>query len=175
MLIVTGNKGCGKTTLLKRLIIDNALKVQGFLSLKIVEHGVVKGIKILTLPRQEEMFMAVATSESTELSTGCYAFEPEAFQRIDELFAHPDSNMPFVFDEFGKLEMKGRAHFSLFQRLLAARVKMLVVVRSNLMQEFTERFSPGPALQVIDLERDEHAGQRIMQYLGHDKSGNMEF
>ncbi|HPW69168.1 MAG: nucleoside-triphosphatase [Desulfomonilia bacterium] len=165
MLILSGGIGCGKTTLLKRVILDNSLAVQGFLSLKIVEQGVVTGIKVLTLPWREEMFMATATSERTKLSTGRYAFRPETFQRIDERFERFDRCLPFVFDEFGILEMRGRAHFALFQRLAAARMKMLVVVRSELIEEFTGRYSPDHAMEVVDLERDANAAHRIMQYL----------
>ena len=165
MLILTGSIGCGKTTFLQRIILDNGLAVQGFLSLKIVEHGVVVGIKILTLPWQEELFMAVATSKRTRLSTGRFAFRPEAFRRIDECFEQFDRSLPFVFDEFGRFEMRGQAHFALFQRLVAARVKMLVVVRSELIDEFTSRFSPDHAMDVVVLERDADAAYRIMQYL----------
>lgn len=165
MLILTGSIGCGKTTLLKRIIMDNNLAVQGFLSLKIVEQGAVVGIKILTLPWREKIFMAAATPERTQLSTGHYAFRPETFRRIDECFEDFDRSLPFVFDEFGRLEMRGQAHFALFERLAAARVKMLVVVRSELMAAFTGRFYPGHAMEIVDLERDAHAAHRVLQYL----------
>lgn len=152
MLILTGAIGCGKTTLLKRLIQENNLAVQGFLSLKIVEHGVPVGIKLLTLPERDEIFMGISTPDRSKLlSTGHYAFEDDVFQRIDARFVTLDPNLPFVLDEFGRLEMRGLAHFDLFQKVKAAGLRLLVVVRKDLLNTFLERHA-GADAEVLDVE-----------------------
>jgi nucleoside-triphosphatase THEP1 len=167
MLILTGAKGCGKTTLLQRLILDNKLAVQGFLSLKIVEHGEPVGIKLLTLPWREEVFTAVATPDRTSpLSTGRYSFKPDTFRMIDARFASLDEHLPFVLDEFGRLEMQGLGHFDLFQKVRAERLKLLVVVRKDLLAPFLERHANATEMLVLDLEsRDEDLERRVYEYL----------
>ncbi|MEN6475070.1 MAG: nucleoside-triphosphatase [Syntrophaceae bacterium] len=167
MLILTGERGCGKTTFLQRLILEGDLAVQGFLSLKIVENGVPVGIRLLTLPWREEIFMGVATPDRTKpLSTGHYAFESEAFDRVDERFKSFDAGLPFVLDEFGRLEMKGLGHFNLFQKLVAAGLKLLVVVRRDLLDQFLERYAASSDTVVLDLESgDEGLERRVYDYL----------
>lgn len=167
MLILTGAIGCGKTTLLKRLILGNNLAVQGFLSLKMVEDGAIVGIKLLTLPERDEIFMGISTPDrSKPLSTGHYAFEDDVFQRIDARFATVDPNLPFVLDEFGRLEMRGLAHFDLFQKVKAAGLRLLVVVRKDLLNTFLERHA-GADEVVLDVEsRDERFERRLYDYLG---------
>jgi nucleoside-triphosphatase THEP1 len=167
MLILTGHKGCGKTTLLQRVILENNLAVQGFLSLKIVEDGVPVGISLLTLPGREEIFMATATSDRTApLSTGHYAFESRTFQRIDARFASFDPSLPFVLDEFGRLEMKGLGHCALFERVIAARLKLLVVVRKDLLAEFLKRYAMDADTVVLDVESgDASLASRMQAYL----------
>ena len=167
MLILTGAKGCGKTTFLKRLILEGNLAVQGFLSLKIVEDGVPVGIKLLTLPERDEIFMGISTPDRTKpLSTGHYAFESEAFDLVDERFARLDAGRPFVLDEFGRLEMKGLGHFDLFQKVKAAGLRLLVVVRKDLLEQFLERFAESAATMVLDLESgDGDLLQRVHDYL----------
>lgn len=168
MLILTGGRGCGKTTLLKRIILDNNLKVQGFLSLKIVEDGIPVGIRILTLPECEEIFMATATRRNSELSTGYYAFEKETFKRLDERFQIFDSRLPFILDEFGLLEMKGLGHYELFKRLVSARLKMLVVVRSDLLDEFVNRYAISEETAVLDVEQgNKDMNKRLYEYLSN--------
>lgn len=170
MMILTGNRGCGKTTLLKRIIMENNLAVQGFLSLKIVEDGVPVGIRILTLPEREEIFMATATRRKSGLSTGYYSFEKEAFQRLDERFALFDNNLPFILDEFGLLEMKGLGHYNLFKRLVSSRLKMLVVVRSDLLDEFVSRYAISKNMILIDVEKDNKDIKKLVhEYLSNKK------
>jgi nucleoside-triphosphatase THEP1 len=166
MLILTGSRGCGKTTLLQRIILDDNLAVQGFLSLKIVKDGVPVGIKLLTLPEGEEIFMATATPKRTELSTGHYAFETGTFQLIEKRFALLNNSLPFILDEFGLLEMRGLGHYPLFQRLAAVRLKMLVVVRRDLLAEFMIRYTIAADTVVLDVEQgDKDIKKRVCEYL----------
>ena len=166
MLILTGAKGSGKTTLLQRIILDNNLAVQGFLSLKIVEHGEPVGIKLLTLPWRDEILTAIVIPDrTTPLSTGRYAFEPETFQLIDARFASLNENLPFVLDEFGRLEMRGLGHFDLFQKVKTARLNLLVVVRRDLLAPFLERHAKSMDTLVLDVESgDEGLDRHVYEY-----------
>ena len=167
MLILTGARGCGKTTFLKRAILDNNLAVQGFLSLKIVENGVAVGIKLLTLPERGEIFMGVSTPDRTKpLSTGHYAFEDDVFQRVDARSATLDPNLPFILDEFGRLEMRGLAHFDLFQKVKASGLKLLVVVRKDLLEAFLECHADPEQALVLDVASgDASLETRVRAYL----------
>ena len=85
---------------------------------------------------------------------------------IEKRFALPDNKLPFILDEFGLLEMQGLGHYALFQRLAAARLKMLVVVRRDLLAEFMIRYTIAADTVVLDVEQgNKDIKKRVCEYL----------
>lgn len=154
MLVLTGDIGCGKTTWCAAFARQHPL--QGFLSLKTFVDDEETGIRLRLLPTGEELFMASTAPFAGGEQTGRFWFAPETFQRVNRLPLSPDR--PFLFDEFGRLEMKARGHWGLFGRLLESELPLLVVVRRNLLDEFVDRFAPEvvadfQALSTAELEQ----------------------
>src|SRR5438132_14345400 len=57
--LLTGRPGCGKTTLIKRIVSDLALPVGGFYTQEIRERGQRVGFKLITLDGKEAVFAHV--------------------------------------------------------------------------------------------------------------------
>src|SRR5436309_12937533 len=58
-ILLTGRPGCGKTTLIKRVVNDLALPAGGFYTEEIRAHGQRLGFKIITLDGQEALLAHV--------------------------------------------------------------------------------------------------------------------
>lgn len=155
ILVLTGDKGSGKTTLLKRLVTGQGMEIQGFLSLKEMEHGQITGISLMLLPEQELVPMATTTPIPTDMCTKRFSFYPGVFEKVNSRFREPRPGPPFVFDEFGLLEREGGGHYPVFRGLLAASHPALVVVRSELAGELCALLDSGSQeYRVVSLDQD---------------------
>ncbi len=167
MLILTGERGCGKSLLLKEVILGHGIAVQGFLSLKDVTENIVTGIYLLLLPDQEAVPMATTTPIETDSNTSRFYFYPEVFPRINSRFERLDADLPFVFDEFGLLEMHKKGHYPIFETLVKSSHKTLLVVRSEIIDDFTAAFCSHAHYEVLDMASSarENTSQRILEFL----------
>jgi len=152
MLILTGNKGCGKSLFLKNLIEDNTIPVQGFLSLKRFSGPDMTGIDLLLLPEKQIIPMATTTPIHTESKTSRFSFYPDVFSRVNMHFCSIPHDLPFILDEFGILEMDGRGHYPIFDHLIKSGHSSLIVVRRELFEGFLSTFGRDMELSVVDLE-----------------------
>ncbi len=163
LLILTGSIGRGKTTLLKEVIDEGHLQVQGFLSLKDFSRPHAVGITLLVLPQGKSIPMGISHAPTPpealkrELSTSRFAFHDGAFARVDALFEVIREDLPFVFDEFGKLELRGQGHLGLYQRLMDRAHPTLLVVRKELLDIFASRCGQGLDYAICDLDTQSEA------------------
>ncbi|MFY9398754.1 MAG: nucleoside-triphosphatase [Desulfomonilia bacterium] len=174
ILVLTGEKGSGKTTLLKRLVTGQGMEVQGFLSLKEMENGRITGISLMLLPEQELVPMATTTPIPTNECTKRFYFHPGVFERINSRFRKLKPGSPFIFDEFGLLEMEGRGHYPVFLELLAASLPALVVVRSELAEglcSLLDRASQEYRSVSLDREGPQEALRQVAEFLSRAPGG----
>jgi nucleoside-triphosphatase THEP1 len=153
IMILTGEKGCGKTSLINDLLLRYKIRVQGFLSLKEVHDKEVTGISLLILPERKMFPMATTSPIITTEKTSSFYFYPKAFALVNRHFHHITKDLPFIFDEFGFLEMHQKGHFPVFERLIKAKHKTLVVVRKTLANEFASSFCSGITYSVMDMKK----------------------
>ncbi len=153
MLVLSGEKGRGKTSLLKELFIGLDIPVQGFLSLKEVSAGTVTGISLLILPEHRSVPMATTSPIATQVSTGRFYFYPQVFDLVNTHFQEITPDLPFVFDEFGPLEMEKKGHYPIFASLEKTRHRSILVVRSELLADFLGSLSRDIDHVLIDLEK----------------------
>ncbi|MEN6447753.1 MAG: hypothetical protein ABFD70_08435 [Syntrophaceae bacterium] len=153
MLILTGEKGCGKSMLLKDILTANPGGAQGFLSLKTLKNGIVSGISLLILPSLETLPMATTTPMATAYSTRRFYFYPGTFDKVNGHFCNITKNLPFVFDEFGILEMEKAGHYPIFKTLTDPPASsMLLVVRKNLLESFLSSHAGPLNGEILDMD-----------------------
>ncbi len=148
MLVLTGAKGCGKTSLLKGMAED--LDVQGVLSQKVFRDGTLQGIMINLLPGGQQLEAAGLEPFDGAQKVGRFYFRADLFETVESFFDAPDK-APFVLDEFGPLEFEGGGHFGLFEKIRTQDITLLVVVRKDLLPDFLGRFAQTIA-KVWDLD-----------------------
>lgn len=153
MMILTGAKGCGKTSLINDLLLRHGIRVQGFLSLKEIHDNKVTGITLLILPERKMFPMATTSPIITTEKTSSFYFYPKVFALVNRHFHHITEGLPFIFDEFGFLEMHHKGHFPVFERLIKANHKSLVVVRKTLANEFASSFCSDITHSVMDMKK----------------------
>jgi nucleoside-triphosphatase THEP1 len=151
MLILTGEKGAGKTTLIRNLISEHAIASQGFLSVKEMEGGAITGISLLILPERKLMPMATTTPRVTDTFTKRFYFYPGVFDRVNRHFQDIRPECPFIFDEFGLLEREGKGHYPVFSTLMRSAHPSLIVVRSELTNDLLSLFNDPSRYRTVDM------------------------
>jgi len=108
-VLLTGRPGCGKTTLIKRVVNDLARPAGGFYTEEIRERGERVGFKIVTTDGKEAVFANVnfpATAEPQRL--GKYGLDLSALEIIAVVAvrAAVRARQLVVIDEIGPMEIR---------------------------------------------------------------------
>jgi len=160
MLILTGEKGSGKTTLVKNLLEEHRIAAQGFLSVKEMQGGEVTGISLLILPEHTSIPMATTTPLSTDTFTKRFYFYPGVFDRVNSHFRSIRRKCPFIFDEFGLLEREEKGHYPVFGSLLKSSHPSLIVVRSELTDDLVSFLGGSCPYRIVDMADPDPAAVR---------------
>lgn len=105
-ILLTGPPGCGKTTLIKRVVNEVALPAGGFYTEEIREPGGRVGFKIVTLDGQEAVF--AHADFKTPKRVGKYGLDLSALETvgIDALRTAVRAQRLVVIDEIGPMEIR---------------------------------------------------------------------
>src|SRR5271157_3165466 len=104
-LLLTGPPGCGKTTVLERVVEHlGDLRLAGFLTLELREHGQRVGFEAVGLGGLRVILAHVRFRSL--VSVGRYAVEPDRLIPLieEELDRTPGTVDAFLIDEIGKME-----------------------------------------------------------------------
>jgi nucleoside-triphosphatase len=102
-ILLTGLPGCGKTTLIKRLLAEMLIPVSGFFTEEIRENGRRTGFSIAGMSGQKDVLAHLNISSSFHV--GKYGVDIEALNRIvDAEFSEPSAIL-VVVDEIGNMEL----------------------------------------------------------------------
>jgi nucleoside-triphosphatase len=105
-ILLTGRPGCGKTTLIKRVVDELALPAGGFYTEEIRQRGERVGFKIITLSGEEAVFAHVEFRTPQRL--GKYGLDLAALETIgvDALRTAVRERRLVVIDEIGPMEIR---------------------------------------------------------------------
>jgi nucleoside-triphosphatase THEP1 len=167
MLVLTGEKECGKSSLLRDVIAESGISAQGFISLKVVSNGEVKGISLLILPEKRSFPMATTTPLITSERTPRFFFYPRVFDLVNRHFHHIQPHLPFVFDEFGSLEMSKKGHYPVFELLKKSQHPTLMIVRNNIVGNFLSMYCKDVRYTIMDMNKYSQANlhKSILSFL----------
>lgn len=104
-ILLTGNPGCGKTTLIERVISQLSTPVGGFYTQEIRERGVRKGFEIVTLDGQRGILAHINIQSPKKV--GKYGVNISALDTIAvaSIQAAVAEQKIVVIDEIGPMEM----------------------------------------------------------------------
>ena len=158
LVIITGPRGAGKTTLCGKLI-DQAReagwRVAGVLSLARVVDGEKTGIDVVDLASNERRELAVRSfTMPSEIRTTGYAFDSQAMAWANTVLAGSSDCDLLVVDELGPLELRRHQGWQAGLDVLDRgnyRVA-LAVIRPELLEDARLRW---PGAEVIEISRVE--------------------
>lgn len=150
--VITGERGCGKTTLLRKYVDAAALAgrtVGGIASPVVYENGRRLGYDLLDLRRGVRRPLArVVTGPGVVPTVGPFRFEEAALAEGNAaIVAAVEDGLDVVaIDEVGPLEWDGKGWAAVLAHALQsgrAGQELIVVVRTSLCEKLPDRF-PSP-------------------------------
>jgi nucleoside-triphosphatase len=139
-VILTGQPGCGKTTLCKKIVKElkvKGLKIGGMISSEIREAGVRKGFKIVDLATGEEGILAhIDQKEGPKV--GKYRVCLDDLERIGvkAIESALEEADVIVVDEIAKMENSSPKFRETIQRVLRSKKPILLCVHRTLAKDF---------------------------------------
>ena len=107
-VLLTGRPGCGKTTLIKRVMNEIASPAGGFYTEEIRQHGRRVGFKIVTLDGEEAVLAHV--DFDTKQRVGKYGLDLHALESVgtEAICIAVQARQLLVIDEIGPMEIRSR-------------------------------------------------------------------
>lgn len=143
VLIVTGGVDSGKTTLLQRLLChleERCLKVSGVVAEGVWKNGEKCGYDAIFLSSGKR-YLLCRKGFSSSLNIGCFGFQEEVFSAGEKMITTEKGTVLTVLDEIGRLELSGKGWAAPLSALLAAKNRLLIVVRRDFIEKVVEQFA----------------------------------
>jgi nucleoside-triphosphatase len=109
-VLLTGRPGCGKTTLIKRVVDKLARRTGGFYTEEIRRRGERVGFKIITLDGKEAVLAHVDFPAAGPQRIGKYGLDLSVLKiGIEAIRAAMHARQLVVIDEIGPMELRSQA------------------------------------------------------------------
>ena len=128
-ILLTGDPGCGKTTVVRRVVerLKDHVSMTGFVTEEIRELGMRKGFRGRTLDGLD--FLLAHVDSESELRVGPYGVEVDGLERVGVPSLIPTAETDLiVLDEIGKMESFSAAFRDRVQELLDGDTPVLATV-----------------------------------------------
>jgi nucleoside-triphosphatase len=153
--LITGRPGCGKTTLVRKIVESLAWgRVRGFYTEEVREAGQRIGFDVVTLSGERGMLARVSIQSPFRVSR--YGVDLASFERIaiPELEAEADL---LVIDELGKMECSSARFRETTATVLDSGIPVLATIAQK-GSGFIEEVKQRPDVEIVALVRSEFEG-----------------
>lgn len=169
ILMITGWRGAGKTSLCK-MVVEQARQcgwdAAGVISLPVLENNTKTGIEIIAIRSNERRLLARSTAlANTSLKTRAWAFDPVIMQWGNEILKSAIPCDLLMVDELGPLEFERQQGWLEGLRALdSGQFKLaLVVIRPELVAQARSRWPRAAELQINTVTEATALAQQITE------------
>ncbi|HVO68409.1 MAG TPA: NTPase [Aggregatilineaceae bacterium] len=151
-ILLTGNPGCGKTTLIQRVVARLRCPVGGFYTQEIREEGARLGFKVITFDGQEGILAHVAVD--SPLRVGKYGVDLQALESVGVTSVQRalDESALVVVDEIGPMELFSKPFCQVVLDALDSEHVLFGSVMKR-SQPFADQVKARPDVTVIEVHR----------------------
>ena len=152
-ILLSGRPGCGKTTLVKRLVNHLAQSAGGFYTEEIRDRGTRVGFKIATLDGDEVVFAHVEIESSARL--GKYWLDLPALEAVGVRAVREavQRGRLVVIDEIGPMEMRSPVFRDTLKEALDSKAPLLATIFARSLP-FTDMIKSRDDVVVIEVRPD---------------------
>jgi nucleoside-triphosphatase THEP1 len=145
-ILLIGRPGCGKTTLIKRVVDELALPAGVFYTEEVRENGERVGFKMITLDGQEALLAHVDFKTPQRL--GKYGLDPSALEKVGvaALREAMRARQLVVLDEIGPMELRSAIFRDVVTKIFAIGVRFLPRLRHDRSRSPIRSRSAGTSL-----------------------------
>jgi nucleoside-triphosphatase len=161
-ILLTGRPGCGKTTLIKRLISHLGQSAGGFYTEEIRERGTRVGFKIVTLDGDEVVFAHVDIASLARL--GKYRLDLSALETVGVRAMREalQRGRLVVIDEIGPMEIRAPAFRDAVNEALDSKALLLATIFARPLS-FTDAIKSRDDVTLMEVRPDNR--ERLVEEL----------
>jgi nucleoside-triphosphatase len=149
-VLLTGRPGCGKTTLIKRVVNNLSRGAGGFYTEEIRDGATRAGFKIVTLDGENAVFAHV--DFRTRSRVGKYGLDLSALERIGVGAVRQaiQARRLVVMDEIGPMEIRSPVFRDVVNEAFDSKVPLLATIFARPLP-FTEAIKSRPGVTLIEV------------------------
>ena len=152
-VLLTGRPGCGKTTLVRRVVKELAQSAGGFYTEEIRERGLRRGFKIVTLDGKEGVFAHVNFKTHQRLGKYGLDFSPLETISIEAVRKAIREREVTVIDEIGPMEIRSAIFRDVVNEAFNSRAPLLGTITARPFP-FTDAIKKRRDVTLIEIRGD---------------------
>jgi nucleoside-triphosphatase len=152
-VLLAGRPGCGKTTLIKRIVNNLPRRAGGFYTEELRDGGTRAGFKIVTLDGEEAVFAHV--DFKTRSHVGKYGLDLSALERIGVGAVRQaiQARHLVVIDEIGPMEIRSPMFREIVNEALDSQFPVLATIFARRLS-YTDAIKSRPDVTLIEVRPD---------------------
>ena len=152
-VLLTGRPGCGKTTLVRRMVKELAQSAGGFYTEEIRERGLRLGFRIVTLDGKEDVFAHVNFKTQERLGKYGLDLSPLETIGIEAVRKAVRARELTVIDEIGPMEIRSAIFREVVNEALNSRAPLLGTITARPFP-FTDAIKKRRDVTLIEIRGD---------------------